>query len=50
MGVNFSPTGEFFASVGLDEQVTHASFILLYVTTQVLVWKTNFDSVDYREG
>ena len=36
MDVAFSPSGEFFASVGADEQV--------------LVWKTNFDTVDYTEG
>jgi len=35
MGVAFSPSGEFFASVGADEQV--------------LVWKTNFDSIDHQE-
>lgn len=36
MDVSFSPTGEFFASVGADEQV--------------LVWKTNFDAVDCTES
>jgi centriolar protein POC1 len=35
MDASFSPSGEFFASVGADEQV--------------LVWKTNFDSIDYNE-
>ena len=37
MGVNFSPTGEFFASVGLDEQVCmpliNHSKLLLYDLT-----------------
>ncbi|CAI8020277.1 POC1 centriolar protein homolog A [Geodia barretti] len=35
MGVDFSPSGEFFSSVGADEQV--------------LVWRTNFDSLDHGE-
>ncbi|CAI8017390.1 POC1 centriolar protein homolog A [Geodia barretti] len=35
LGVDFSPSGEFFSSVGADEQV--------------LVWRTNFDSLDHGE-
>ena len=62
MGVAFSPSGEFFASVGADEQVhiplpqvesqtqTHAHCVFILFHTQVLVWKTNFDTVDYQEG
>jgi len=32
MGVTFSPTGEFFSSVGLDEQVNIIVYLLYNIT------------------
>ena len=50
--MGFSPSVEFFASVSNDEQVTNLCCVIIlhFLLVLGLVWKTNFDTIDYTEG